>query len=245
MSAQYDSIAREYQRTKASPLRRHVEAPTFFNMLGNVRGLRVLDLACGEGFYSRLIRQAGAAAVTGVDISAAMIDLATAAEAEAPLGIEYVCADVASLPDLGAFDVVTAAYLLHYAPDVGQLARMCARIVAQLVPDGRFVAINENPDQPAAAYAGYSQYGFNKSVDGVRSDGSPIHYAMVSGRTMLRFDAYYYARETYERELRGAGFADVRWHPLMLAPEGVAECGEDYWREYLGNPPIIGLECRL
>ena len=31
--------------------------------------------ACGEGFYTRRIKQAGAAEVTGVDISAAMIQL--------------------------------------------------------------------------------------------------------------------------------------------------------------------------
>ena len=76
MPAQYDAIAREYQRTKESPLRRHVEAYSFFQMLGDVSGLAVLDLACGEGFYTRLIRQAGAASAVGVDISSEMIALA-------------------------------------------------------------------------------------------------------------------------------------------------------------------------
>ena len=43
---------------------------------------------------------------------------------------------------------------------------MCARIVAHLKPGGRFVCINENPDQSAEDYAGYTQYGFNKSLAG-------------------------------------------------------------------------------
>jgi SAM-dependent methyltransferase len=245
MAAQYDAIAREYQRTKESPLRRHVEAFTFFQMLGNVAGLSILDLACGEGFYTRLMKLAGAATATGVDISAAMIALAQASETANPLGIEYFCNDVAELPDLGQFDVVSAAYLLHYAPDKINLQAMCARIANQLKPGGRFICINENPGQPVDDYAGYTQYGFNKSVQEPRREGSVITYSMVSGRKIICFDAYYYSRATYESALHAAGFNKISWRPLELAPEGVAECGEEYWQEYLGNPPVAGLECWL
>ena len=245
MPAQYDAIAREYQRTKESPLRRHVEAYSFFQMLGDVSGLAVLDLACGEGFYTRLIRQAGAASAVGVDISSEMIALAKDSERQCPLGIEYMCSDVAALPDLGLFDVVSAAYLLHYATDSEKLQAMCRRIASQLKPGGRFVCINENPDQSVDAYAGYAQYGFNKSVQVPRQEGSAITYAMVSGRKMIRFDAYYYARDTYESALRAAGFSEIAWRPLGLGPEGNAECGADYWQEYLSNPPVVGLVCRL
>ena len=245
MVAQYDAIAREYQRTKESPLRRHIEAFTFFQMLGDVAELSVLDLACGEGFYTRLMKLAGAATATGVDISSAMIALAQASETANPLGIEYFCGDVAELPDLGHFDVVSAAYLLHYAPDKKNLQAMCARIANQLKPGGRFVCINENPGQSAGDYAGYTQYGFNKSVQEPRQEGSAITYSMVSGRKIIRFDAYYYSRATYESALHAAGFSEISWRAPELSPEGIAECGEEYWREYLGNPPVVGLECRL
>jgi ubiquinone/menaquinone biosynthesis C-methylase UbiE len=245
MVAQYDGIAREYQRTKESPLRRHIEAHTFFQMLGDMAGLAVLDLACGEGFYTRLIKQAGAVRTTGVDISPAMIALANESEQRSPLGVDYVCSDVTTLPQLGEFDVVAAAYLLHYAPDREKLQAMCLRIASQLKPGGRFVCINENPAQSVADYAGYTQYGFNKSVQLPRQEGSAITYALVSGRTMIRFDAYYYARETYESALQAAGFSEIVWRPLQLAPEGITECGEEYWQEYLANPPVVGLECRL
>ena len=76
MSAQYDGIADAYKRTKTSPLREHVEAYSFLRMLGDLQGLRVLDLACGDGFYTRAIAAAGAAEVVGVDISADMLTLA-------------------------------------------------------------------------------------------------------------------------------------------------------------------------
>ena len=45
-------------------------------MLGSVAGLGVLDLACGEGFYTRQIARDGATRVVGVDISPEMIALA-------------------------------------------------------------------------------------------------------------------------------------------------------------------------
>jgi SAM-dependent methyltransferase len=243
MSAQYDGIAEDYQATKESALRRYVEAWSFFRMLGNVSGLSVLDLACGEGFYTRKIRAAGAASVTGVDISIEMIRLAEELEQQHPLGINYLCADVATMNSEYEFDLVSAAYLLHYAPDVAALEAMCKNIAAQLKPGGRFICINENPEQPFAAYAGYTQYGFNKSAGGEQMDGAPVSYAMVSGRRMIRFEVFYYARATYEAALRKAGFTSVSWVPLELDPAGIENCGAEYWQEYMQNPPVTGLVC--
>jgi ubiquinone/menaquinone biosynthesis C-methylase UbiE len=245
MSAQYDAIAREYQATKESPLRQYVEAFSFFNMLGDVQGQEVLDLACGEGFYTRLIAAAGARRVVGVDISAAMISLAEELESQQSLGVEYHCADVATLPELGRFDVVSAAYLLHYAADNLQLQSMCERIAGQLKPGGRFVCINENPEQLFAAFSGYTQYGFNKSAVGPQQDGAKLTYAMVSGRKMIRFDVFYYARATYEAALYKAGFSEVRWVPLQLDPAGIEAHGAAYFQEYMDNPPVTGLVCVL
>jgi hypothetical protein len=122
---------------------------------------------------------------------------------------------------------------------------MCARIAAQLRPGGRLVAINENPEQAENSYAGYTQYGFNKTLQGPQQDGAPIHYAMVSGRKLMRFSVYYYTRATYEAALQAAGFTRIRWLPLELAPAGIAELGADYWQEYMANPPVVGLECCL
>lgn len=245
MSAQYDAIAEAYRRSKNSPLRVHVEAYSFAQLVGDVGGCDVLDLACGDGFYTRRLRRRGARRVVGVDISPEMIRLAREAEAAKPLGIEYVCAPVESMPHLGRFDHVVAAYLLHYSEDVEQLTAMCRNIAAHLPPGGRFVALNENPDQPAERYTGYDQYGFNKTCEMPRREGSLITYWMIAGRETFRFEARWYSRDTYERALRQAGFGEIRWVPLSLDPAGIAEQGADYWREYLENPPTVGLDCRL
>ena len=103
---QYNNIAEQYSDSKQSDVVRFVESPTFFKLIGDVQGKSVLDLACGDGFYTRQLQQLGATTVVGVDISSAMIDLANAIESKAPQSIRYVCADVAELPELGTFDTV-------------------------------------------------------------------------------------------------------------------------------------------
>ncbi|MFQ5634697.1 MAG: class I SAM-dependent methyltransferase [Gammaproteobacteria bacterium] len=247
MNAQYDAIAEQYRRSKESPLRRYVEAFTFAALVGDVRGKQVLDLACGEGFYSRRLKAAGAARVVGVDVSGEMIDLAREQERAAPLGIEYLRADVRDLGDcgLGCFDIVVAAYLLHYAPDEAGLACMAANIARHLPAGGRFVTLNENPEQPAERFAGYEQYGFNKAAELPLRDGARLTYWMVAGRDMFSIHAHWYSRATYERVMSAAGFGSLVWHPLRLDEAGIAAHGREYWREYLSNPPVVGLECRV
>src|SRR4051812_31505249 len=115
MTTNYDDIAAEYQRAKQQPWRLHLEHYTFFKLLGDVRGKTVLDLACGEGFYSRFIKRRGAARVVGVDLSQGMIELARRQEERDPLGIDYLVHDVKQLALDDTFDVVVAAYLLNYA----------------------------------------------------------------------------------------------------------------------------------
>ena len=110
----YDSIAEEYRDSKQLPFREHLERHTLFQLLGDVRGKTVLDMACGEGFYTRLLKLAGASEVTGVDISAEMIRLAENREARHPLGCRYVRADAAAFRLQGPVDLVVAMYLFNY-----------------------------------------------------------------------------------------------------------------------------------
>jgi len=245
MTAVYDAIARDYQRSKASPLRAAIESWTIDQLLGDIRGAAIFDAGCGDGFHARRLMAAGASRIAGVDVSAAMIELAREAERSTPLGIQYQCCAVEDLPELpcaAAFDIVLAAYLLHYAPSVAVLARMCRRLANVLAPGGRLVALVENPDQAVADYAGYAAYGFDKTAAEPRAEAGRITYSLVAGRQMIRFDTYYYARSSYERALQEAGFAGIAWHPLQLDP---AAEGADYYAAYLRNPPVLGLSAVL
>ena len=61
-----DPIAEQYKRSKQQPWRADVEAFTLMRLIGDPVGKAVIDVACGEGFYTRMIRQRGAAKVSGV-----------------------------------------------------------------------------------------------------------------------------------------------------------------------------------
>ena len=97
---------------------------------------QVLDLACGDGFYSRRMMQRGAAATLGVDASAEMVQLARQAESAAPRGCRYLVADVRELGAIGTLDVVVASYLLNYARTRAELPRFRDAMYANLRPGG-------------------------------------------------------------------------------------------------------------
>lgn len=242
MATQYDAIAERYRDSKESPIRRYVERPTFLALAGEPKGMRVLDLACGDGHYTRELARLGAR-VVGVDISAEMIRLAREAEAESPLGIAYHCADAASLPELGRFDLVTAAYLLHYAPDVDTLAGMCRNIAACLRPGGRFVAINENPAVPEERAGEYAAYGFCKRLEGPLVDGQRIRYDMLAGRESFGFSVHWYSADTYAKAFAAAGFSASSWSPMLLDDGFPAATWPGYFDAYLDRPPVLGLTC--
>jgi ubiquinone/menaquinone biosynthesis C-methylase UbiE len=90
MTTIYDPIAEQYKRSKQQPRRTYIECSTLMKLIGDPHGLSVLDVACGEGFYTRMIRERGAARVTGMDLSHGMIELARKQEVQHRLGIEYI-----------------------------------------------------------------------------------------------------------------------------------------------------------
>jgi SAM-dependent methyltransferase len=238
--AAYDAIARSYQRTRHSPVRRHIEAFTLWQLLGDVTGEAVLDAGCGDGWYARGLKARGAGRVVAFDLSAAMLDLAREAEARDPSGVDYRQHDAAALPVLGAFDTILAAYLLHYAPSVEILAAMASGLAANLRPGGRLVALVENPDPVPDAVSRYAAYGFSREVT-APADGAPIRYALVAGRELVRFETHYYARATYAAVLGTAGFADLRWHGLALDPACGDEADPAWFAGYVEHPPVVAL----
>ena len=159
---EYNDIAEQYRSSKQVPWRFHIEQHSLFDVLGDVQGLDVLDLACGEGHYTRLYKALAAGRVVGVDLSSRMIELARQTEREQPLGVEYQCADARDVNFARRFDVVTAAYLLNYARSKDELLAMCRAVSRCLKPGGRFVTVNNNPAQSIAAFENTRKYGFIK-----------------------------------------------------------------------------------
>ena len=110
--------------------RRHLLNPVLLRMLGDVRGLRILDAGCGHGYLSRILAGRGAQ-LTGVEPAQPLYDYAAEREAGQPLGIRYVQADLCRLPDLGdPFDAVVANMVFLGIPDWAEAMRACIDALA-------------------------------------------------------------------------------------------------------------------
>jgi len=243
MTTDYDPIAEQYKRSKQTPWRTHIECYTLLESIGNVNGLSVLDVACGEGFYTRLLRRQGAVKVTGVDLSEEMVALARKQEAEQSLGIDYVVGDGRDLPFDGECDLVVAAYLLNYAENRDELSAMCDSIARCLKPGGRFVTVNCNPGLDFRSAPSYRQYGFETSVGGEWREGSPITWTFFLEDGAFSIENYHVSVPVHENVLRNAGFQTVFWHPARLSSQGEKQYKKDFWKPFLQAPPVTFIEC--
>jgi toxoflavin synthase len=242
MGTDYDLIAEQYKRSKLSPWRTYIERYTFLELLGDLRGKSVLDLACGEGYYSRIFKSLGAARVVGVDLSHKMIDLARASESESRLGVEYVLGDAITFQPDQAFDIVAAAYLLNYADTAGKLLAMCQAVSRCLGPGGRFVTVNNNPCQAPQRFAATRKYGFVKSASEQLRAGTPITYTVFQDDGSFTFDNYYLNLDTHEQALEAVGLCDVEWVKPRLSPEWTEDPA--FWDDFFDDPSVIFLQCR-
>ena len=104
--------------------------------LGEVDGLQICDLACGEGHLSRYLAEQGGV-VTGVDISEGLLERA---RRQTPDGLElrYVQDDAQTLTTFPepSFDIVVSNMALMDIPNIEGVFDSCFRI---LKPGGLFV----------------------------------------------------------------------------------------------------------
>jgi ubiquinone/menaquinone biosynthesis C-methylase UbiE len=106
---------------------------------------RVLDLACGDGFYTRRLadRLGPSGSVTGADVNESYLAEARreAARRRSRAAVDFVVASFDALPFAdGSFDFVWCAQSLYSLPDPVVVLRHVARVVRP----GGLVAILEN-----------------------------------------------------------------------------------------------------
>ena len=242
---QYDAIAGDYQEIAAAVPLREPEWYSLRLRLGDLAGLSVLDLACGDGMGSRLLKRWGAARVVAVDISPEMIRLAQQQEEAQPTGVEYRVADAAALGKIGDFDRVTASYFLHYAQDREQLLHMVRTVYDNLKPGQLFVGSNANPDRPPQPVIDQRQYGLRyQLVDEPLREGSRLRATLFLGEKTVEFDFYWLPWAAYEEAFQTVGFRSWKIEPYLIPPGSERKYGEGFWDEYVATPSVVHLICQ-
>ena len=232
----YDAIAERYRASKWLLFRHFIERYTLFEVLGDLRGRTVLDLACGEGVYTRQFKRAAAVEVTGVDLSQAMIALAEVDERKDPLGCRYVRKDAAAFTPAAPVEIVTAVYLLNYARTREALDRFCRACFRALRPGGRLIGFNDNVRHPPRPGVSLVKYGLERTCAYPLREGDVIQYRITNhDGQVFAFENYYLTPSTYEAAARRAGFDDFRWVDAMLEP---TERDDPYWDDFLTHAPL-------
>jgi SAM-dependent methyltransferase len=112
-----------------------LNTPAFMALLPDIRGLRGLDIGCGEGHNTRQMAKNGAY-LTGIDIADRFIEHARSSEEKEPLGISYEVGSAMSLPFKDhEFDFATAIMCLM---DMPKPETVLSEVVRVIKPGGFF-----------------------------------------------------------------------------------------------------------
>lgn len=215
-----------------------VEQTRFFEVLGSVQNLDILELVCGDGRISRMLMDRGARSVRGIDISDEMVQRAKMRNRNEQGEIVYpglsfsvvdVCDEIFTLDN--PVDLVAAMYLFHYASSKTALSQMCQLISRNLRPGGRFVAYTVNPNYDFSRQDSRLEPAFGFAYEVV---DLPHCHLMFDGQA---FDMWHWSQDDHEAALKDAGLTNIQWHPVCL-PDSKRELAKSVeW--YFDNPCCI------
>lgn len=231
----FDSIATAYADygTENTPIRRYAETYTVLRHAQPLAGAHVLDAACSDGFFSRLLHEGGASRVHGLDLSGPMIEVAR--QKTTSDQISYSVGNVLNLGQSeGQYDFVMSSFAQSYAANTQELQEICNQFFAQLKPGGRILTLNDNPGFLPEQEVEYRKYGKSKKRNPSEGDGSMIDVCWyckdkTGDPHEIPFRCHYYSRETLISAFVQAGFVNVTIHNTEVSPEGLAAFAPGYW----------------
>jgi ubiquinone/menaquinone biosynthesis C-methylase UbiE len=123
--------------------RRDLLDPMILQVLGDVKGKKILDAGCGDGYLCRKLARLGAS-ITGVELSKKMLNFAVVEQKRDPLSISYHNANCSSLPFLAAstFDAVVTNNVIQDLADYQGAFSEFSRL---LKPGGTYLHIANHP----------------------------------------------------------------------------------------------------
>jgi len=104
--------------------------PVILKLLGKIKGKKILDLACGQGYFSRILAKRGAK-VTGIDIADKLLKIAEDKEQNKAMGIKYYLQDSAKLKKLplNYFDFIVSNVSFHDIKNIEGTIKECSRVL--------------------------------------------------------------------------------------------------------------------
>ena len=146
--AGWDAMSESYQADSAISVSDVHYAPfapgeQYYRLLGDVRGKRVLELACG-GAQNSIALSTWGADVVALDISANQIEFASCLREKTGQSFDLIAGDMASplMFRPGSFDLVLSAFGWEFIPDLRGCVASCADLIR---PGGRLLMSTVHP----------------------------------------------------------------------------------------------------
>ena len=207
--------------------------PNLIRLLEIKRGQKILDLACGQGFFARAFQKAGAE-VTGVDIAKELIAIARGKSVSA---IKYHVAPADRMPFLRprSFDRIVSVLAIQNIEDMRGVFAECARV---LRPSGSLYLVLNHP---AFRVPQHSDWGYDntKGVQYRRVERylSELHIPIQmhpGADPREKTLSFHRPLQSYAKALASAGFAIARieeWNSHKKSQPGPHAKAEDLARK--------------
>jgi SAM-dependent methyltransferase len=129
------------KRNKGNSPNELIEQPIIDELVGDVKGKRILDLGCGDGKYGIELLNRGAHHYHGIEGSKKMSYLARENLKSFSSVIEVGDIEKVEFESM-KYDIIVSRLVLHYIEDIGRLLK---RIRESLIENGEFIFSIEHP----------------------------------------------------------------------------------------------------
>lgn len=231
----YDELLEE----SADSFQAKVILPNLERVVDPKRAMKIIDVACGQGFFSRIFNQKGAD-VTGCDISSELISIATEKSKGDAKPVEYKVAPADSLAFAkdGTYDAATIVLALQNIENLSGAISECARVLKK---GGRLVLVLNHPsyripqhsdwqwDEKASKQ--YRRVDLYMSEDRIKIDMTPGEKNPMKKRMTVSFHR---PLQVYFKALNKAGMNVARleeWISHRKSQKGPRQAEEDRIRK--------------
>jgi len=224
----------------------NVILPNVLRLLAPKKGDRILDLACGQGFFSHALSTSGAR-VTGVDVSTELINLA---KKHAGHNEEFHIASVDDMSkfDNNQFDAAVSILAIQNIEKIGNVFKEVSRLLKK---EGKFFIVLNHP---AFRVPGKSSWEIDQKtntqyrrVDEYMSESRKdmdMHPGNKNNTNREITISFHRPLQVYSKSLANAGFAILRieeWMSHKESEKGPRKAIEDKARREI--PLFMCLEC--